>query len=240
MCWISPLILRRSWTVGSRWRLASCWIPVSGAEPGKIDFERGISPTPPFTIALIVANTLVFFVTVSWGALQSESAILRAGALSRDLVLQGEIWRLASAMFLHGGLEHLFGNAVGLFILGMAAEHAYGGLGMIAAYFLSGLGASVFSVLVNPGPSVGASGAIFGLLGAMIVFFYKCHAFLHLRDKRIGQVLLLWAGYSVVTAYFMPFVDNAAHVGGLIVGAFSGYWMTRHLIRLSSSSCSRW
>jgi len=203
---------------------------VNVAESRKVDFERGMSSTPAFTIALIVANALVFFVTASWGALRSESAILRAGALSRDLVLHGEVWRLASAMFLHGSVEHLFGNAVGLFILGMAAEHAYGRLETVAVYFLSGLGASVFSLVVNPGPSIGASGAIFGLLGAMIVFFYKYKVFLQLRDKRIGHVLLLWAAYSIVTAYFMPFIDNAAHVGGLIVGAFSGYCMAPKLM----------
>ena len=85
--------------------------------------------------------------------------------------------------------------------------------------------------MMNPGPAVGASGAIFGLLGAMIVFFYKYRDSFHLRDKRIGNVLLLWAGYSVVTAYFMPFIDNAAHVGGLLAGAFGGYFLTPRLMK---------
>src|SRR5262245_42832100 len=160
-----------------------------------------MSSTPAVTITLIGLNAVIFFLTVSQGFLQSEATILKAGALSRDLVLHGEVWRLLSAMFLHGGLEHLFGNAVGLFILGMAAEHAYGKLEMAAIYMISGLAGSVFSVVLNPGPAVGASGAIFGLLGAMIVFFLKYHDWFHLRDKRIGNVLLLWAGYSVVTAF---------------------------------------
>ena len=204
---------------------------MNDAESRKIDFERGMPSIPVVTVALIVSNAVIFFVTVSRGFLQSESAILSAGALSRDLVLQGEIWRLASAMFLHGSLEHLFGNAVGLFILGMAAEHAYGKWEMAGVYFISGLAGSVLSTLINPGPAVGASGAIFGLLGAMIVFFYKHRDLFHVRDKRIGNVLLLWAGYSLVTAYFMPFIDNAAHVGGLIGGAFSGYWLTPRLMK---------
>jgi rhomboid protease GluP len=207
---------------------------VNDAEARKVDFERGMPSIPVVTAALIVSNAVVFFVTVSRGFLQSESAILSAGALSRDLVFQGEIWRLVSAMFLHGGVEHLFGNAVGLYILGMAAEHAYGKLEMAATYFISGLAGSVFSVLMNPGPAVGASGAIFGLLGAMIVFFLKYRDFFHLRDKRVGNVLLLWAGYSVVTSYFIPFVDNAAHAGGLIAGAFCGYWLTPKLLKSMS------
>jgi rhomboid protease GluP len=116
----------------------------------------------------------------------------------------------------------------------MAAEHAYGKLEMAGIYLVSGLAGSVFSVAINPGPSVGASGAIFGLLGALIIFFQKYHDSFHLRDKRTGNVLLLWAGYSIVTAYFMPFIDNAAHVGGLIGGAFCGYWLTPRLIRVNA------
>jgi rhomboid protease GluP len=204
---------------------------VNTANSGKIDFERDMSSTPVVTIALIVVNAAIFFITVSRGLLRSESAILSAGALSRDLVLHGQVWRLLSAMFLHGSLEHLIGNGVGLFIVGMAAEHAYGSLEMTGIYFISGLAGSIFSVLLNPGPAVGASGAIFGILGATIVFFFKYRERLHIRDKRVGNVLLMWAGYSIVTAYFIPFVDNAAHVGGIIGGAFSGYWLSPRLMR---------
>jgi rhomboid protease GluP len=211
---------------------------VNDAEFHKIDFERGMSSTPVVTIGLIVSNVVIFFITVSRGLLQSESAILSAGALSRELVLQGEIWRLVSAMFLHGSLEHLFSNVVGLFIVGMAAEHAYGKLEILAVFFISGLAGSVFSTLSNPGPAVGASGAIFGLLGATIVFFYKYRDLFHIRDKRVGNVLLLWAGYSLVTAYFIPFVDNAAHVGGLLGGAFSGYFLSPKLVKSEELSTS--
>ena len=200
------------------------------ADAGKIDFERGMSSTPVLTIALIGFNAVLFFVTVSQGLLQSEAAILKAGALSRELVFHGEVWRLLSAMFLHGGLDHLAGNGVGLFIVGMAAEHAYGKLEMIGIYVISGLCGSVLSVLMNPGPSVGASGAIFGLLGATIVVFLKYRDRLHLRDKHVGNGLLLWAAYSIATAWFIPFVDNAAHVGGLLGGALCGYCLTPKLM----------
>jgi rhomboid protease GluP len=113
----------------------------------------------------------------------------------------------------------------------MAAEHAYGKIEMAVVYLLSGLAGGLFSVLTSPGPSVGASGAIFGILGLMIVFFVKYHHGIHLRDRRVGNVLLLWAGYSVVTAFFIPFIDNAAHVGGLIAGAFCGYFLTPRLLK---------
>jgi len=207
---------------------------VNAAEAGEVDFERGMSSTPVLTIALIGINAAIFLFTVSHGFLQSESAILKAGALSRELILQGEVWRLLSAMFLHGGLDHLAGNGVGLFIVGMATEHAYGKLETFGIYILSGLFGSVFSVLMNPGPSLGASGAIFGILGATIVFFFKYRNRLRLRDKRVGNVLLMWAAYSIATAWFIPFVDNAAHIGGLLAGAFCGYWLTPRLMILPS------
>ena len=190
-----------------------------------------MSPAPVISIALIAVNVVIFFYTVAQGALQSETAILAAGALSQELVFRGDIWRLGSAMFLHGSFEHLVGNSIGLYILGMAAEHAYGRLEMAGIYFLAGLLGSCFSVAINPGPAVGASGAIFGLLGAMIIFFAKHRDNLHLRDKRVGHVLLMWAGYSIVTAFFMPFIDNAAHVGGLIAGAFAGFAITPRMIK---------
>src|SRR5262249_36559199 len=146
-------------------------------------------------------------ITVASGALRSEQSIIAAGALAREPVLQGQAWRLVTAMFLHGSVEHLVGNAVGLYIVGMAAEHAYGRVGMVGIYFLSGVLGSTFSILTKPGPGVGASGAIFGVLGAMIIFFVRYRAYFHLRDKRVGNVLLGWAAYSIVTAQFMPFID---------------------------------
>ena len=197
---------------------------------GKIDFEQGMPPIPFVACSLIAVNAAVFLFTVSLGALESEASFLSVGALSGELVRHGEVWRLFSSMFLHANVAHLFGNAVGLFILGMAAEHAYGRLEVLGLYLVSGLCGSILSAITNTGPSVGASGAIFGLLGATIVFFFKHRDYFHWRDKRIGNVLLMWAGYSIVTAFFTPFIDNAAHVGGLLGGAFLGYWMTPSLL----------
>lgn len=105
-------------------------------------------------------------------------------------------------MFLHGGLDHLVGNCIGLYIVGIAAEHAWGLAGTAMIYFGAGLLGAVTSVALHPGPSVGASGAIFGLLGGMIVFFWKYGSDFHVRDKRVGNVLLIWAAYSLGMAYF--------------------------------------
>lgn len=189
-----------------------------------------MSAAPLITISIIALNAAIFLITAVQGALQSEQAIIAAGALSRAHVLQGDVWRLVSTMFLHGSVGHLVGNAVGLYIVGMAAEHAYGKSGITGIYFISGLLGSTLSIIAKPGPSVGASGAIFGLLGAMIIFFARYREHLHLRDKRVGNVLLGWAAYSIVTAQFMPFIDNAAHVGGLVGGAFAAFLITPRIL----------
>jgi len=188
------------------------------ADP-RADFERGMSYAPRAVIALIVANTLVFAWELATGALADQHSIIAAGALARANVLRGEAWRLLSAMFLHGGGDHLVGNCIVLYIVGMACEHALGLKRAAVVYFVSGLCGSILSVAMSPGPSVGASGAIFGLIGSVIVFLYKHQNAFYLRDKRIGFVLLIWAIYQIAGGFLTPFIDNHAHIGGFVGGA---------------------
>ncbi len=204
--------------------------------PTKIDFERGMNVMPPVTTLLITANALIFGFTLFRGFLVSPESITAAGALVRSRVLDGEVWCLATSMFLHGGIDHLFGNCVGLYILGMATEQAFGLSRTAIVYFAAGLAGASASVVMSPGPSVGASGAIFGLLGAVIAFFFKHGNHFHVRDKVIGNVLLLWAGYSVVAAFFEPYIDNAAHVGGLVAGAAAGLVLTPRYLASAKSA----
>ena len=86
-------------------------------------------------------------------------------------------------------------------------------------YVVSGVGGSILSLLISEGPSVGASGAIFGLQGAAIVLFREHRDRILMRDRRIGAVLLGWAVYSIVTGLTSPFIDNGAHIGGAVTGA---------------------
>ena len=184
----------------------------------RVDFERGMSYVQPATLLLIVGLGAIFAWQLSTGALVSEQSVIAAGALVRDRVLQGEWWRVLSATVLHGNVEHLVGNAMSLYILGMASEHAYGTRSMLIIYLVSGIAGSLLSVAASPGPSVGASGAIFGLMGAVIVLFWKHHHELLVRDKRIGVVIAVWALFTVVTGLMTPMIDNAAHIGGLLGG----------------------
>jgi rhomboid protease GluP len=90
----------------------------------QIDFERGMGYWPPATLALIGALVAVFVWQVASNALHTEAGIVDAGALVRSRVLEGEHWRMLSATMLHGGFDHLLGNCIALYILGLAGEHA--------------------------------------------------------------------------------------------------------------------
>lgn len=185
----------------------------------RVDFERRMRRAPPLTMGLMAMLAVIFAGEVADGALGSRQAIIAAGALEASRVAAGEYWRLVSATVLHGGVDHLVGNAVALYVLGMICEHAFGRAQYLVLYVLSGLGGSLLSLAVSPGPSVGASGAIFGLQAAAVVLFWRHRQRLLIRDRRIGIVLLAWALYAIVSGALTPYVDNGAHVGGALTGA---------------------
>jgi len=112
-----------------------------GTDP-RVDFERGMRIAPPLVLALITANVALFAWELAIGALASRDSIVEAGALVRDRVLAGEWWRLESATFLHAGWDHLLGNCLVLYVVGMACEHAFGFVRTAIVYFTSGLAGS--------------------------------------------------------------------------------------------------
>lgn len=183
-----------------------------------MDFERGMSAAPFIILILILANTAMFVWELAAGALTSDETIVAAGALVRERVTAGEYWRLVSATFLHGGWDHLLGNCLVLYIVGMACEHALGGPATALVYGASGVAGSLLSTLLSPGPSVGASGAVFGVMAAVIVTLWRHRARFRVRDKRVSVVLVAWAGYQVVTGFLTPFIDNFGHIGGFLGG----------------------
>ena len=184
----------------------------------RVDFERRMRRLPPLTLTLVGVLAAIFLVELGLEILDSPEALLLAGALARDAVLAGEWWRLVTAIFLHGGLDHILGNAIALFVLGMVCEHAFGRVQFAFLFVASGIVGSVVSMLSSPGPSVGASGAIFGLQGAAIVLFRAHRERLLVRDRRIGLVLIVWALYSIAQGVVTPYIDNGAHLGGLLGG----------------------
>ena len=210
----------------------------------RVDFERRMRRFPPLTVAILAVLLLILIFEIRVGALESREAIVAMGALARERVAAGDYWRLLTAPWLHGSVDHLLGNGIALYILGMVCESAFGRAQLLVLYVLSGLAGSLLSMVMSPGPSVGASGAIFGLQGAAIVLFRMHRDRLLVRDRRVGLVLIIWALYTIVGGFLEPLIDNGAHIGGALGGALIARYL--HPVVLSplpperSAAIRRW
>jgi rhomboid protease GluP len=150
--------------------------------------------------------------------------LVRWGANVGPYTLSGEWWRLLTSVFVHGGIIHIAFNMWCLWNLGAMCEALYGRWTYAAIYLICGVGASLGSVIWNPHVlSVGASGAIFGLAGALLAAF-KLGEFSVSRAALSGTLRSLGAFvvYNLIFGAAISGVDNAAHVGGLITGLILG------------------
>jgi rhomboid protease GluP len=150
--------------------------------------------------------------------------LIRWGANFGPFTLQGEWWRLLTNVFIHQGIIHFAFNMWCLWNLGQLCESLYGRWTYAAIYLICGLGASIASVSWHPdGSSVGASGAIFGLAGALIAAF-KLGEFSVPRSALSGTLRSLGAFvvYNLIFGAIIPGIDNTAHIGGLVTGVIVG------------------
>ena len=173
------------------------------------------------TATLIVVNISIFFIFAILGKAEDVLFMREYGAMYEPYVMEGhEYYRLLTSIFLHFGIEHLLSNMVMLGALGMNLEPEIGKLHFLLVYFVSCIGGNICSLLLNISfgevvISAGASGAVFGLTGALL-----CAV---LRNKgRIGRLhkkgVLVLVILSIFLGLSEPGVDNAAHIGGLICG----------------------
>jgi rhomboid protease GluP len=195
----------------------------------RVDLEAGMSVFPLATIGLIAACSLIFLDQLRIDGLAGLNSIVDSGAMDLQRVQAGEVWRVVSAGFLHAGVDHLIGNMVMLYILGMACEHAFGVGPFLFLYVASCISGSLLTLI--PGvPMVGASGAIFGLAGALIGLTYRRRHTIEVRDRRLGFVLAAWSVYTIARGLFNPYVSNSAHLGGLIGGLALGWILPPSLL----------
>jgi rhomboid protease GluP len=153
-----------------------------------------------------------------------DRVVLGLGAKDNQAIfVDGEYYRFLTSMFLHGGPTHIAFNAWALYALGFEAERLYGTPRFLAVYLLGGLGGGLASYALNPSPSVGASGAIFGLVGALAAFYYEARGVLGgMARQQLGSLVfitLINIGLGLTT----PNIDNNAHIGGLVAGALAGW-----------------
>ena len=166
---------------------------------------------PYVTYSLIGINVLIFILCLFFD-------ILPLFAVNRGFVVRGEYYRLITAIFLHSGIIHLVCNMYSLYVIGSQLESFLGKVRYLVVYLLSGLAGSVLSIFFGNGFSVGASGAIFGLLGSLVYFGYHFRVYLDgvLKSQIIPLII-----FNLMLGFTIPGIDNAAHIGGLIGGVFS-------------------
>ena len=177
----------------------------------------------PVTMALLVIIAIVFGFEYLTHAYESDDAMVAMGAIVPGLVQRGELWRLIASMFLHGGWLHWLANSWALYQLGTLYEVLFGSKRFALVYFATGICAGIASSLYNHGPAVGASGAVFGIMGAFIFSIRRSPLYRHQPWSRglIGQ-LVFWIVVNIAIGYSLPFIDNVAHIGGLVSGLLLG------------------
>ena len=196
--------------------------------PSLHDLLRQQVPSIPVTQLLIAINLIVFIAMLGGGAdiwHSSNGVQLDWGANFGPAVQDGEWWRLGSALFLHFGVIHLALNLLALWDSGQLVERMYGHARFTGIYFSSGLAGNLLSLATNEGSAVsgGASGAIFGVYGALLIFLWRGRINIHPHEFR----WLFWgaAGFAVITIALglsVTGIDNAAHIGGFMTGIMGG------------------
>lgn len=174
----------------------------------------------PCTVALIVVNVAVFIFLSFGGMTEDAYYMLQNGAMYLPLLQQGEYYRLITSIFLHFGFSHLVNNMLMLGVMGWQLELVVGKIKFLIIYFAAGIGGNMLSALVEMrtgdfAVSAGASGAIFGIIGALLYIAVRNHG----RIGNVsGQGILVMIALTLYYGFTSSGVDNFAHIGGLAVG----------------------
>lgn len=188
----------------------------------RVDLEAGMSPIPVVSLVLSLTAILVFVLQLAHGGDPEQvEHWVSIGAKDLASIRSGEVWRLVSPVLLHGSPDHIIGNLLVLYVLGVACEHAFGRARTLSLFVATAVCGSLVSCL-DDRPSVGASGAVFGLMGALATAVIVRRDDLHVRDKRVGVVLFVYAAWSLVTGVLSPVIDNWCHLGGFASGCALG------------------
>lgn len=187
---------------------------------------------PYVTIGLIAINTILFILMFLMN--NEDYYINKYSVWGYGIVNQGELYRLITGAFLHGSVSHYIVNMYSLYVIGSQMEGFLGRWKYLGVYLFSALIGSLFSIIFNATPSVGASGAIFGLLGSLLYFGYHYRVYLGSVIK--SQVLPIILINLAIGFMSNGRIDNFAHIGGLV----GGILMTMALgVKYKSSTVER-
>lgn len=178
--------------------------------------ERVFSNGKPFfTYILIAINVLLFIMLEMNGGSTDIQTLIEMGAKYNPAIMDGEWWRIVTSVFLHIGFLHIFMNMLAVYYLGIAVEQIFGRFRFLFIYLLAGIGGGFASFAFTQSLSAGASGAVFGLFGALLFFglMYR-RIFQQTMGRNIIFILIL----NLVIGFNIDQIDMAAHIGGLAAG----------------------
>ncbi|MFS0655315.1 rhomboid family intramembrane serine protease [Bacillus sp. 179-C3.3 HS] len=175
-------------------------------------FQNG---KPIFTYLLMTIQVVMFLLLELSGGSTNTATLTAFGAKQNALILNGEWWRFITPMFLHIGLTHLLFNTFALWSVGAAVERIYGSSRFLLIYFISGIFGTIASFVFNTAIAAGASGAIFGCLGALL---YLAISNRKLFFRTMGTNIIVIILINLGIGFTVPGIDNAGHLGGLVGG----------------------
>lgn len=175
--------------------------------------EDVFKPKKPFiTYGLIFINVLIYLLCIL------NNNLITTLAVNRYFITSGQYYRLITGIFCHASIWHLVFNMYALYIIGMQLESFLGKYKYLTIYLLSGLSGSLLSILFSSNYSVGASGAIFGLMGSLLYFGYYYRVYL---DSVVKSQIIPLILINLIIGFSFNGIDNFAHVGGLVGGILS-------------------
>jgi rhomboid protease GluP len=176
---------------------------------------------PIFTYVFFSLNILVFLLMAFAGGSGNEPTLMAFGVKSNAEIAQGQWWRFVTPIFIHIGLLHIFFNSYALWIVGPQVEKLYGGARFVLLYVLTGVAGVYGSYKYHPNTiSAGASGAIFGLFGVLLVFGLRYrNSIPPFFARAVGTGVLPVIVINLIIGFTIPAIDNSAHIAGLLSGA---------------------
>ncbi|QPC46875.1 rhomboid family intramembrane serine protease [Mangrovibacillus cuniculi] len=191
-------------------------IKLAALQYGQKEIAQTFQRTKPFvSYVLLAMQIFMFLVLERSGGSTNIPTLIQYGVKVDEMMIQGEWWRLVTPVFLHIGFLHLVMNSLGLYFIGTLVEQIFGKWRFLFIYLLAGVGGTAASFAFTDGISAGASGAIFGLFGALLYFgLAKPRLFF----RTMGMNVLLVIAINIAIGFTLPGIDNAGHLGGLLAG----------------------
>ncbi len=185
---------------------------------------------PVLVYGIIAATVFVYLIQIITQSPNGSDLPSALGAKDNAAIIQGQLWRLVTPLFLHGTIFHIGANMYSLYILGPILERFYGRRRFLLLYFLAGISGNIASFYFTAADSIGASTAIFGLAAAQVVFVIRNRSIFGGQSRSILTNLFVVIAINLLLGFWVPGIDYFGHLGGL-VGGFAFAWFAGPVLK---------